>query len=68
MNTLKVRIEMVTKKGYRPSILAIFMTLVQGAIILSMPESIITQVYFLSKGIKKASLPSLSLRRLAVVK
>jgi len=68
INTLRIRIEMILKKGYRPSPKAVLTTLVQGVIIITLPEAVITQLYFLSKGITKASFPSFATKPLLIVK
>jgi glycosyltransferase involved in cell wall biosynthesis len=68
INTLKIRVEMVLKKGYRPTVKDVLTTLAQGLVIVILPESVVTQVYFLSKGITKPSFPSFALKPLLIVK
>lgn len=64
MNTLKIRLEMCFKKGYKPSLKSIGVTTLQGIVIFLLPEIVITQLYLLTKGITKISFPSLrTLRR-----
>ncbi len=60
MNTLRIRLEMLFSYGYKPSIKGITTTAAQTVIIFLLPEKVIPQIYFLTKGIKKLSLPSLS--------
>lgn len=61
VNTLRIRYEMCRYFGYRPTLKGIIMTLLQMGIIFVLPEQLIAQLYFITKGIKKISLPSLSL-------
>ena len=51
LNTLKIRVNMVTRFNYKPSIRDIILNVAQGVIILSLPESIIRNLYLVAKGI-----------------
>lgn len=64
MNTLRIRFEMLLRHGYRPSIKGIAITAAQTVAIFLLPETLIPQIYFLTKGIKKLSIPSFSFSHL----
>lgn len=55
MNTLRIRFSMCLKHGYRPTIKDLGMSLAQSVIIFSMPEAALTNLYLVSKGIKRPS-------------
>lgn len=56
LNTLKIRLLMCRKYGYRPSLQAIVIALLQTGVVFMLPETLITQLYFFMKGIKTLSL------------
>lgn len=51
-NTLKIRYEMYKKFGFKPSGRDIIVSIVQTAILSTLPEKVIKNLYLLSKGIK----------------
>lgn len=57
LNTLKIRLTMCRRFGYRPSLKAIVMTIMQTGVVLLLPEALISQLYYITKGIKTVSLP-----------
>lgn len=59
LNTLRIRVKMCLKFGYRPSLKAIILTIIQGGVILVLPDRVTTELYYVSKGIKKLSFPTL---------
>jgi len=66
LNSIKIRLVMVFKFGYRPSLKDLLMLTMQTLVVMSLPERVLTEVYFLAKGIKKISFsiptPSFSFR------
>jgi glycosyltransferase involved in cell wall biosynthesis len=52
-NTLKIRYEIVTKYGYKPSPRALLITIFQSLAIYLLPEKMLRNLYFLAKGITK---------------
>jgi glycosyltransferase involved in cell wall biosynthesis len=52
LNTLKIRINMVRKHGYQPSKKAVAIAAIQTAVVFILPEKILTNLYFIAKGIK----------------
>lgn len=58
LNTLKIRLVMCRKYGYRPSPKAALTAAVQTAVVFALPEQLIAQLYFITKGIKTITLPS----------
>lgn len=69
-NTLKTRLEMVFRYGFRPSLAQIFICFLQIVLVYGLPETVLKNIYFYSKGIKSLSsdlkkilsLPKLRLR------
>lgn len=57
MNTLRIRAKMVIKYGYKPSPKSLVVNFIQMGVILFMPERAITNLYLISKGIKKMNFP-----------
>lgn len=57
MNSLKIRLSMVKKFGYKPRAKDIIMLLVQTVIVFGLPESFLTQFYLFAKGIVRFSNP-----------
>lgn len=57
LNTLKVRISMVRTYHYRPPLRAIVTSIAQAIILLTLPEKVLINLYLISKGIKRFSLP-----------
>lgn len=56
-NTLKIRLTMVAKYGYKPDIPAIMTNVAQTVVVLLLPEKLLFTLYLTSKGIlKKESL------------
>jgi glycosyltransferase involved in cell wall biosynthesis len=55
MNTLRIRFSMCLKHGYRPTIKDLGMSVAQSIIIFTMPEAALTNLYLVSKGIKRPS-------------
>ena len=55
MNTLRIRLSMCIKHGYRPTIKDIAMSITQSLVLFTMPEAAITNLYLVTKGIKKPS-------------
>ncbi len=53
LNTLKIRITMVLNKNYKPTIKDIALNMIQGAVILLLPESFTKNLYLVAKGIVK---------------
>ena len=51
LNTLAVRIKMCTKHGYRPTPKQVLTTCLQTVVLLTLPERMITKLYFIAKGI-----------------
>ena len=58
-NTLKIRYEMLTKFGYKPTVKNISINIAQTALCLFLPEKVLLNVYLVSKGIinKKDLIP-----------
>lgn len=52
-NTLKARIIMVKKFGYKPSIKALAMNVIETMVVFALPEKVLTEIYLFAKGIKK---------------
>ncbi len=61
MNTLKIRFEMFSKYGYRPSAKSLALNLVQASLCLLLPEQILFNMYLVSRGIinKKIFIPNI---------
>ncbi|MEK7604921.1 MAG: glycosyltransferase [Patescibacteria group bacterium] len=59
LNTLRIRVKMCLRFGYRPTLKAIILTMIQGGVIFVLPDRLITELYYVSKGIKKLSFPTL---------
>lgn len=57
INTLRIRLEMVFKFGYNPSPSQMAITVVQGLVVLLLPQRISTRLYLISKGIVKIDNP-----------
>ncbi|MCL5432668.1 MAG: glycosyltransferase family 2 protein [Patescibacteria group bacterium] len=53
LNTLKIRLLMVFRYGYKPTLANWFTCFAQTIVVYALPEKILTQIYFLAKGIKK---------------
>ena len=53
INTLKIRINMVLNKNYKPTLKDIVLNIVQGTVILLLPESFTKNLYLVAKGIVK---------------
>lgn len=51
MNTFRIRVKMAVKYGYKPSVKSVATTLVQGIVVLLLPETVVTKLYLVSKGI-----------------
>lgn len=60
LNSLKIRLSMVKEFGYIPTVKDITVLFLQTTIVFGLPESILTQLYLLAKGIIK--LPLLKIR------
>jgi len=62
LNTLKIRVRMVSKYGYKPSVKALFIIMAQFLIAFLLPEKVLINLYMgiSSRGIlsKKRSIPS----------
>ncbi len=57
LNTMRIRIKMIVKYGYRPGIKAVFLSLIQTTLFLFLPEKVLFTMYLTSRGIiKKPSL------------
>lgn len=52
-NTVKIRLTMVTNFNYKPTARDIVLNIAQGILILSLPESVIKNLYLVTKGIIK---------------
>lgn len=52
-NTLKIRLSMVFLYGYQPKLLDILTSIIQTILIVTLPEKILKQIYFIVKGISK---------------
>ena len=63
INTFKIRMEMVLKYGYSPSIKQVATTIAQLAITVILPEKAIKTLYLLTKGIVK---PESTLKRFSL--
>ena len=59
INTMKIRLQMVSKYGYRPSVRAVVLSVIQTTLFLILPEKILFTMYLASRGIIKK--PSLQL-------
>lgn len=62
INTLKIRINMVLNKNYKPTVKDIALNMIQGCVILLLPESFTKNLYLVAKGIvkpKTVHIPSL---------
>lgn len=62
INTLKIRINMVLNKNYKPTVKDIALNMIQGCVILLLPESFTKNLYLVAKGIvkpKTVHMPSL---------
>lgn len=57
-NTLNIRLTMCLKYGYTPSLKAALTAIAQTIVIAALPQPVITQLYFVMKGIKTISFPS----------
>lgn len=53
-NTLKIRIQMVTQYGYRPTLKDYLVNIAQGIVVYTLPEVLIKKIYFIARGIKGA--------------
>src|SRR3989344_865513 len=53
LNTLKIRLNMVTSFNYKPGIKDIILNIAQGIIIFLLPESVIRNLYLVTRGIVK---------------
>lgn len=53
LNTLKIRLNMITSFNYKPSVRDVILNIAQGILILSLPESFIKNLYLVTKGIIK---------------
>lgn len=57
INTLRIRLKMVFKFGYNPSPTQMITTVIQGLVVLMLPQRISTRLYLISKGIVKLDNP-----------
>lgn len=51
LNTLKIRIDAAIHYGYRPTVKSVFLTAVQLAVVMLLPESLSIPLYLWAKGI-----------------
>lgn len=56
LNTLKARLVMVFKYGYRPRVRDVLIAVVETIVVFLLPEKILTNIYLLAKGIRKPTL------------
>lgn len=56
LNTLKARLTMVFKYGYKPRVRDIGIAVMETVVVFLLPEKILTNIYLLAKGIKKPTL------------
>jgi glycosyltransferase EpsE len=56
IQTFKIRMEMVFKHGFRPTLSGIFITSLQIGVVSLLPEKILLKLYLLTKGIAKIHL------------
>ena len=53
INTLKIRLTMIFKYGYKPTVKDIAVSIIQSAALFLLPDRILLSMYFISKGITK---------------
>lgn len=53
MNTMKIRLKMISKHGYRPSKRAVALSIIQTTAFLILPEKVLFNMYLTSRGIIK---------------
>lgn len=51
LNIIKIRYEMLTKFGYRPTLKSLLINLIQAILFLFLPEKVLLNMYLASKGI-----------------
>lgn len=62
-NTLKARIEMVRTFGYEPTLKQLLITFAQSAIVFTLPERLLRDIYLLAKGIVR---PEIRIQRVGI--
>lgn len=53
INTMKIRLKMISKYGYRPSKRAVILSIIQATAFLILPEKVLFNMYLTSRGIIK---------------